>query len=95
MPKSRGLALAITSRITAAEKANGITLTESDRALLFDVVTSTVDDLIAKFVHGAKVHGGSLFDRNLPEELNQELLDAIIYSKANKIKLQQMFGVTK
>lgn len=92
MTKSRGLSLAICTRITSAEAEHGVTLSDTDRSLLFDVTFSTVDDLISKFVLGAKTHGGSLFDRNLPDELNAELLDAIIYSKANKIKMQKLFG---
>lgn len=89
MKSQKGILTYVSNQISLAEAHTGA-LQPADRQLLSELCVETVNKLIAKFVNGAAKHGGSVLDRSGLNELEQELLDSVVYLKVARTQIHRI-----
>lgn len=72
-----------------SEQLHNHVLDAKDRVLLVDTLGALIIRMIDKYVRGAKAHSIPLIDRVVFDDLHDELIDALFYHHALKLKLQQ------
>lgn len=61
------------------EQGSDLVLTDVQAGLLARELENFVKSAITKFIKGQKEHGGDLSDRNLSAEIDNEIIDLVIY----------------